>query len=255
MNMEILILRTIEAFLLPPGLILLMLATGALLMSHFYTLGKALVIFGFVLLFAASLPGLAQFNMSLLETAPHLTDKAITTNKAQAIIILGGGRYADQPEYNSDIISTASLERLRYGAYLHKKTGLPILVTAVSPYGESISEAELMRKTLEQEFGIKVRWVDRKARNTQENGTYSREILNKENIQHAYLVTHAWHMTRAYPSFAHDKLNITPAPMGYTSITKGKPTLLNWLPDASALHLHKFFIREMLGQLWYKIRY
>lgn len=255
MNMEILITRSIETLLLPPGFMLLLLATGALLMSRFYIAGKVLVLSGFSLLLAASLPAIAQYNMSLLETAPHLTEQSILKSKSQAIIVLGGGRYADQPEYNGDVISTASLERLRYAAYLHKKTRLPVLVTGGNVYGEQISEAELMRKTLEQEFGIKVRWVERKARNTQENGTYSREILHKNNIQHAYLVTHAWHMPRAYQAFTHNILDITPAPMGYTSISKGKPILLNWLPDAAALHLHKIFIREMLGRIWTKLRY
>lgn len=253
--MEIFITRGIEALLLPPGLMLLLLASGALLMSRFYTPGKLLVLSGFALLLVASLPGIAQYSMNLLETAPHLTEQSISNSKAQAIIVLGAGRYMDQAEYSSDVVSTASLQRLRYAAYLQKKTRLPILVTGGSVYNEKISEAELMRKTLEQELGSKVRWVERKARNTHENGSYSRAILNKENIQHAYLVTHAWHMPRAYPSFANNKLEITPAPMGYTSITRGTPVILNWLPDARALHLHKIFTREILAQLWYRIRH
>lgn len=255
MDMEVLVLRSIETLLLPPGLMLMMMAFGALLMSRFYALGKILVLSGFVLLFAASLPSVAQFNMNLLETAPPLTEKVIRNNKAQAIIVLDGGRHAAQPEYDTDVVSTATLARLRYAAYLHKKTGLPILVTGGTPYGETISGAELMKKTLQQEFGIKARWGEHKARSTWENGTYSREILNKENIQHAYLVTQAWHMNRAYQTFVHDKLEITPAPTGYTAITKGTPVILNWLPDARALHLHRIFVREMLGRIWYQLRY
>ncbi|MGD8484383.1 MAG: YdcF family protein [Thioalkalispiraceae bacterium] len=253
--MEILAIRAIEAFLLPPGMMLLLIAAGALLMGRFYALGKILVMCGFLLLLAASLPGVAHFNIRFLETAPQLTDKAISGGKAQAIIVLGGGRYSDAPEYQQDIVTTASLERLRYAAYLHKKTRLPVLVTGGRVYDEEVSEAELMKQTLEQDFGIKVRWLESKASNTWENAKYSSEILKKQNIQHAYLVTHAWHMPRAYRAFANRELEITPAPMGYTTLTKDRPPLLNWLPDSGAMHVNKLFLRELLGRSWYKLRY
>ena len=253
MDMETLTMQILETLLSPPGLILVLFLMGSLLTYRFYTFSKILSISGFLLLLIASLPVIAQFNMGLIETAPHLTEQAIKGNKAQAIIVLGAGRATTQSEYKRDTVSIITLQRLRYAAYLHKKTQLPILVTGGSTHHDKKSYAALMKKTLEQEFGVKVRWVEPQARNTSENAQFSLNILNREKIKSAYIVTHAWHMTRAYQAFANNKLEIIPAPTAYTSITKDRSMLLNWLPDADALQLHKIFIQEMLRRLRHKL--
>ncbi len=65
-----------------------------------------------------------------------------------------------------DSVSRRALERLRYGAYLHRLTGLPILVSGGAPYGEPVSEAELMQAALVSDFRVEVKWVEDKSANT-----------------------------------------------------------------------------------------
>ena len=51
----------------------------------------------------------------------------------QAIVILGGGgQRAFAPEYGGPAAEPLLLERLSYGAYIAKKTGLPVLITGNS---------------------------------------------------------------------------------------------------------------------------
>ena len=67
-----------------------------------------------------------------------------------------------------------------YGAYLHRLSGRPLLVTGGRPRQTVLSEAAAMKNTLDQEFGVAVCWLEERARNTRENATYSRETLAAE---------------------------------------------------------------------------
>ena len=54
-----------------------------------------------------------------------------------------------------------------------RQTGLPILATGGSVMGNTVPEAVLMKEALELEYGVKVRWVEDRSRNTLENALYS----------------------------------------------------------------------------------
>ncbi len=78
------------------------------------------------------------------------------SDDAQAIVILGGGgQRALAPEYGGPSAGPELMDKLAYGAYLSRRTGLPILVTGFG------IEAEAMRATLRENFDIQPRWVDR----------------------------------------------------------------------------------------------
>ena len=251
--MEILIIRLIESLLFPPGLMIAIMLAGAILMRFYYRPGKIVIISGFVLLVLASLPIVPNTIIHLLEDIPALNQAELSQPQAQAIVVLGGGRYADAPEYAGDTVSTGSLERIRYGAYLHQQTGLPILVTGGNPYGRKISEAELMQTTLENEFKVKVRWAEKASKNTWENASFSFRLLQQENIKKIYLVTHAWHMPRSQQVFEQAGFEVIPAPTAYT--TAAAPILLRLLPSAGGLERSRLVGHELLGMLWYKLRY
>jgi hypothetical protein len=68
----------------------------------------------------------------------------------QAIVILGARSYAAAPEYRGDTVAAATLARMRWGARLHRQTGLPIMVSGGSPGGTRTSEAEQMKAALEE---------------------------------------------------------------------------------------------------------
>jgi len=252
--LEILFIRLIESLLMPPGLMILMMLLGSLLIGRFFLTGKILLIGGFVLLVVASLPVVSGNLLALLEQTPPITAAQLKDRRAQAIVILAGGRYADAPEYSGrDSVSKYTLERLRYGAALHRQTGLPILVTGGKPYGRPVAEAELMRQTLENEFKIPVKWIESASANTWENARYSQMQLKQAGITRIALVTHAWHMPRSLIAFEDQGLDVTPAPTAYS--TRAGPLLLDFVPDARALDDTRKAMHELLGRLWYAVRY
>src|SRR5256885_5533642 len=55
------------------------------------------------------------------------------------------------------------LERIAYGAFLAHRTALPVLVSGTAP------EALAMRVSLARDFGIQVRWVEERSRDTFQN--------------------------------------------------------------------------------------
>ena len=59
-----------------------------------------------------------------------------------------------------DTIAGHALERVRCGAYLKHKTGLPILTSGGTPDGGGLAEGLLMKAVLEKEFLVPVRWVE-----------------------------------------------------------------------------------------------
>lgn len=243
--------------LTPPGLILLIALLGVLFLLRWRWLGRALIGLSLVLLFILSLPLTGRALIAPLETAAPLPTAALSPDEARkqagAIVVLGGGRYAQAPEYgDTDTVSEAALARLRYAAWLHRRTGLPILISGGAPFGEDAPEALLMQESLENDFQIRPRWAEIRSRNTQENAAFSKEILAAAGIRRIYLVTHAWHMPRAQWAFVNAGFDVVPAPMGFTTLGKGEREGLGYLPSARGLKLSSRALHERLGLVWYK---
>lgn len=239
------------AFLLPPLSLLLVLALGIFLLYRRSKLAKPLLLTVFGLLWVASTPYVAEVALHLLEARTTALDNK--RQNAEAIVILGGGTYFHAPEYaGQDTISDATLVRLRYGATLQRETGRPILVTGGKPLGNSISEAQQMRLTLENEFHVPVRWTEDESDNTFENAVASFSLLQKEGVHKIYLVTHAWHMPRSAEIFRRAGFEVVEAPTAFT--TRFHTDLLAFLPRAESLNQSKIFIHELIGLLWYRVK-
>ncbi len=246
--------------LTPPGLILLLALLGVLLQLRWRLAGRLLVGLSLVLLFILSLPLTGRALVAPLETTPPLPTATLAPDEARqqagAIVVLGGGRYPQASEYgDTDAVNAATLHRLRYAAWLHRRTGLPILVTGGAPFGEPTAEAALMQESLENDFQIRPKWAETRSRNTQENAAFSKEILAAAGIRRIYLVTHAWHMPRAQWAFVNAGLDVVPAPMGFTTLGKGEREGLGYLPSARGLDLSSLALRERLGLAWYRYKY
>lgn len=197
-----------------------------------------------------SLPVTGGWSLQSLEIAPPLTLKALPN--ADAIVILGGGRRIDSPEYGGDTPNAFTLERLRYAARLFRATGRPILVTGGTPGGGSTPEGELMAKALNQDFMIPVQWVENRALTTWDNARYSAAILKQAGVKRIYLVSHAWHQRRAVPLFEREGLAVIPAGTGFSSSDSND--VFDWIPSSRAYMETCLALHEWLGILWYKTR-
>lgn len=252
--MEVLFGKVMATLLLPPGLNIAMVLFGLLIRMRFYRTGTSFIYAGFILLYVFSIPIVSNNLVQSQQYYSALDITSIPSRKAKAIVVLGGGRYPAAPEYKEDTVSTHTLERLRYAAYLQRKTKLPILVSGGSVFGEGTAEAVLMKKTLETAFIGVTHWVEDKSKTTYQNALFSHELLAKLNIQDVILVTHASHMRRSKEAFEQVGFRVTPAPMGFNNSSR-RPLLLDLLPNAYALAATASSFHEMIGRAWYNLRY
>jgi uncharacterized SAM-binding protein YcdF (DUF218 family) len=245
----------LEQLIGPPGGLIFLALLGLALMSRHRRLGRSLAFTGFGLLYVASLPVTAMVLLSSLEPANALTaqDLAAADNSPQAIVVLGAGRrYA--PELGQETVNGAALQRVRYAAWLAKRTGLPLLATGGLAHDSNPAEAVLMQQVLAREFAVPVRWVESESRTTYENAKFTAKILKSEGIDRVYLVTHALHMKRSLMSFAKFGLTAIPAPTAYEG--RGwKIGVRSFLPRAEALFLVDQVFHEWVGMAWYWMRY
>jgi uncharacterized SAM-binding protein YcdF (DUF218 family) len=192
------------------------------------------------------------------------TREVKTLNSPSAIVVLGGGKLKGVLE-RSDLmledLSKEELQRVRYAALLSKRTQLPILVTGGTPEPSSkypSPEAQVMAKVLRDEFNVQVSWIEDQSKTTQENAQFSANILDKEKINHIYLVTHFWHMPIAKNIFEKYGFEVTPAPMGFEFENEFDLTELNildFLPSSSGLQRIREICHETIGKIWYRLRY
>ena len=180
-------------------------------------------------------------------SAPAPADPKRSPNlRPQAIVILGGGNYPAAPEYGGDTVSHYTLERVRYGVHLQRRSGLPILVTGGAPFGGR-PEGETMKEAIERDFHGQVKWVEAASRDTAENAAMSAAMLKAAGITRIALVSHGWHLPRAVELFEHQGLEVLPAP---TSFATHAPSLFaQALPSASALEKSYMALHEWLGIL------
>jgi uncharacterized SAM-binding protein YcdF (DUF218 family) len=212
-------------------------------------LGRALAIAGVSALLLLSVPAVAVLLQRSVDTSPPLDFRRAAS--AQAIVILGGGIRRNAAEYGGDTLGRLTLERVRYGALVARRTGLPVLVSGGSVLGGTL-EATLMRDSLEHEFGVPVRWSEDRSRDTHENAVQSAEILHAAHINRVVLVAHAFDMPRATAEFAAQGIETIRAPTGIPPRDFNEPFM--FVPSISGLTGSYYALYEMLGNLVLAIR-
>jgi uncharacterized SAM-binding protein YcdF (DUF218 family) len=244
-----LIAHVLSAWLIPPGLVLLILCIALWQTWRRPPLARALVAFACVLLYVLSTPIAGDALLRAIEPAPA---DPVRDTRGQAIVVLGGGVHRHAPEYGGATVRDGTLARLRYGAHLHRTLKVPLLVTGGAPHGGPVTEAQAMRQVLQHDFRVPVQWVEDRSRNTLENARLSRLILEPAGVNRIYLVTHAWHMRRARLAFERAGFSVIPAPTAYAS--GATRDVLDFLPAANALYASSRFVHEVIGIGWYHLR-
>lgn len=253
MSLSWIVNSTASALLLPPVSLILLCALGLLLRRRRPRLGTALLLgtLLFTLLISTRL-GASLFITPLEKLNPAVSMEQ--QKQAQAIVVLGGGRIADAPEYDGqDIPSATELQRLHYAARLQRQTGLPVLVTGGRPDGSPESEAAIMARTLRTDFSVPVKWLEEESANTAENAQFSARMLRESGVQRILLVTDAIHMERSRRIFAMTGLDVVPAPTIFTHTARF--SLDDFLPKTIWLHRTAYAMHEWIGLAWYQLRY
>ena len=240
----------IALVLLPPLSLVILLAAGLIVHHRRPRLAMSLILLSTAALYTLSTPWVGGLLQKTLEISRPVTPNDLGT--ADAIVVLGGGRRVASAEYGSDTLNGISLERLRYAAFLHRASGLPILVTGGKPGGGTLSEGRIMQHILQSEYGTSPRWIEEAALTTWDNARLSAPLLQKTGIRRIVLVTHAWHLRRAVPLFEAQGLSVIPAGIQFSSTRID--SLPDVLPTPAGLRDSTFALHEWLGILWYKLR-
>jgi uncharacterized SAM-binding protein YcdF (DUF218 family) len=249
----------LTALVLPPFPFLLTMLLGALWLRKRRGAGWFLILLSVGALWLTATEGVARWAQPLLLTkAPVITRERIAELKQEAktsrmaIVVLGSGAEKYAPEYFEGNLTGPSLERLRYGLWLSRQTGIPVAFSGGSGWAaaEGPSEAEMAGRIAAADFKQPLKWVENKSRDTAENAAMTVPVMQGAQVKHVLLVTHGWHIPRAMASFRKfggASMSFEAAPMGLARIDEVGP--LDWMPSTHGFRRNRQVIHEWLGSL------
>lgn len=230
-----------RTLILPPACLLILGFLGLLLVRRYRRLGMALAAAALAALWLLATPVIADGLERMAAPYPPL-DLAHPV-AAQAIVILGGGGYRkNAPEYGGPAPQYSMYERLAYGAYVARHTGLPVLVTGHA------DEAVTMRVSLARDFGVQAKWVDEAAEDTYDNAHDCARIFHAANITRVVLVTSDTHLRRAVHEFEAAGLGAVPAPAGVWVWAPQQFDATTFVPTAAGLMQSYNAAYELVGE-------
>jgi len=260
--------KLISGWLMPPALPLLLIVIGLLIglgtarrgASRRPRAGQGWILVGTSILLLSSLGVVSDALLNLTQSGltplspTALEQRMLAPNAPQAIVILGVGVRRDLSEDDTDGFAPKqdAQDRLLYAARLARISRLPILVSGGAPIPQTPPEARVMRRVMERDLGVAVRWVEDRSLDTGENARFSAQLLNSDGVRHVVLVTSPSHLQRATSAFLEAGLTITPAP---TALNPGGGAFWElWVPSAGALRQSTAASHELLGRafLWLK---
>lgn len=240
-----LFIRFLKSFVFPPAGCLGLAVLGLVLAAAgFARSGLISAAVGVGALVVLTLPPVSRGLLRLLDRHPALPPEG-DLPQARAIVVLDGGGRRGAREYGEVTVENVTLERLRYGAHLQKRTGLPVLVSGNGA-------GRRMAAVMEETFGCPVTWEESESRTTWENARDALPLLQEAGAERIFLVTHYWHMPRAAATFRRAGFAVVPAPMGFRGPGRGSFRLL---PGVRALEDTYLVCHELVGLAWYRLRY
>jgi len=244
-------LKIVVVLLILPPVNLLLAGLAGLVLSWFRPRAGWIVM-------AVSLAGLTLMSMHAV-TTPMLAalETGLPTRPPSdappaAIVVLSGDSLSSPSVPGGFTVGGLTLRRLQTAASLHRRTGLPILVTGGSVPRHAPPLADLMAQSLRADFRVDVRWLERKSLDTWENARFTAEVLREAGVTSIYLVTDAWHMRRALLAFEPTGLRVTAAPNPLQRSLSLTPT--DFIPTTSSWMVGYFALHEWIGLVWYSIR-
>lgn len=240
----------LAALVLPPTGPLLVALLGVLVATRRRGFGLFIVTLGIAATFVLSTNGMALVMAShLMPGVQAVQPKDLQA--AQAIVVLGGGVLPRAPEYGIAQPGPHTLQRLRYGAWLAKKTGKPLAFAGGIGWAavgtDTEAEGTIARRVLQEEYGLALKWMDDRSRDTGENAVRMAEALLPAGVRRIALVTDATHIPRASAAFRAVGFEVIAAPTDFPT-ADGRP-VLEWLPSSTGANTNRSLVREWLARL------
>ncbi|MEP7190637.1 MAG: YdcF family protein, partial [Roseiflexaceae bacterium] len=232
---------------LPPASPLLLSLIGIAVSLRARRFGAFLVLLGIGTMWLFSCSAFASW-LAERVMPPYSPQSAATlaSANAQAVIVLGGGVIANNPEYGSAQPNGYTATRLRYGVWLARTSGLPLAYSGGIGWinaGEEPPPPEgvVVQRVIQQDYQLPLRWVENQARDTRENAVLLAPILFADSVRRIALVTSYPHMPRSVFEFEQAGFEVIPAPTGYYHTVPGN--WFDWLPTPSGLQSTWYLLR------------
>jgi len=207
------------------------------------------------ILIVCSLPVFSGKLISYLEKDYSLAPTA-SVKTADAIVVLSGmvrtvdGANGLVYEWNE------ASDRIFAGIDLIKENKAPVLVLTGGklPWSVGKPEGEHL-KDIAEKLGVQsnIIFLTENVQNTDQEAKAVVKLLNKE-LPNIILVTSAFHMPRAQKVFEAAGIVVSPFPVDFLS-TADKTKIIDFLPNAKAFQDTSLFVREIIGRLYYKLKY
>jgi uncharacterized SAM-binding protein YcdF (DUF218 family) len=239
----------LNALWLPPAGPLLLALLGLLWAQRRRAAGTAIAVIAIALLLALSSNAIAVLLARTLLPQVEAVQPQQLRN-VQAIVVLGGGVLPPAPEYGGAAQpGLYALGRLRYGAWLARRSGKPLGFAGGVGWGAldtgQESEGSVARRLLQEDYGVTLRWMDDSSLDTQQNAQRMAELMRPDAIRRVAVVTDAWHMPRAIHYFRAAGFEVLAAPTNFPGPTERE--LLEWLPSSHGLTTSRQVLREWLA--------
>jgi len=244
--------KLIAPFLLPPGILIVVLLASAVWLWQRRRRGIALC----NLTVALVLWGLSTVPVAMWLRAG--LEKGLTVPRqlqGDVIILLGGGIHEDVPDLTGrGAPSREMMTRLVTAARLQRRLGIPVIVSGGAVYAGQDAEAPVIRRFL-VDLGVPEKQVliEQRSRDTRENAFYCREILAQHRFHRPLLVTSAYHMRRSLAAFGTAGVTVTPVPAQFSTGSRKPLRWTSYLPEAGILETSASSLHEYLGLAFYRL--
>jgi len=232
--------KLVNAFFLPPGLIILFLLALALWIAQ----ARRLLLASALLLWLLASSIGAKILMDPLERANYPKP----SQDPVAVVVLGGGDIAGAPNLP---LTPSGTKRLLWGLMEANRRGLALVYSGC--------EREWARASIQQivqALNLPFRPCDHLApgcyliegasKDTYENAKYTRTLFERLKAEPTIvLVTSAYHMPRSWRLFRHFGFTIHPSPTDYRIDEEPNPIAL--LPNMGSLQTSYLALHEYLG--------
>lgn len=247
------ILRLLYAWLLPPGLFILLFLLAFWRFRR--TKKQRWLALPVLIIYLLSIDAVADRLIRPLEDC-YPQPPVSELREAQAIVVLGGGVCDGVPDFDgTGQIATDADNRFLMGLRLHRALHIPIIVSGGPGYARTATEADIAARTL-QACGIKEKDLikEDRSRNTKENAVFTKEICRQKGLNKVLLLTSAYHMTRSVMLFQREGLDVIPYPSGYRTDKQTRMNAFSFTPSFDALSTSAIAMKEYLGMLAVGIR-
>ena len=233
----------------PLFLIIILIISGYILKK------RKLSLIALLILIIFSLPIVSNKLIYFLEIN-HKFLKPKEIDNADAIVVLGGMVRA--VKNNNEIIYefNEAVDRIFAGIDLFKNNKAPIIILTRGklPWSKGIPEGEFLKEIAIKNSVPEGKIIlTEKVQNTDQEAKSIKKILTKNNSE-IILVTSAFHMNRAENIFKSNNIKVISYPVDFRAKYESFK-FFDLIPSASSFNNTNYFVREMIGRFYYRLKY